>query len=424
MPQLRKVWEANRPLNSWPVWSADVLPGNLVIVYGYKEIEFAILDANSGTFLWRRDLGDWTFGTPSVINGPGGLLYALGYIHGSCSAEPLSLLAMEPRTGRLVWHRTMMPAESKPDYTLSDGWCFVYDSNTCYSGKRHELRAVDLQARSVAWRHALPGGTPDTRPEPEVVAAGSRAVAVSLDEGRNQRVEFLDRRTGNQLFDTPVGDLWPYAFAIGRSVCISERDRRALRAWNLDTGREQWRFVLPAAERARDIEVLDSQAGDYLLLRTSAPTPDRGNTYLLDGRTGQQVMGLRTADFPGNEWQLFDGGRLVGAGDNGVVCFDTRTQRILWLRTVPSILPDHAGQLMPGLSFVSGDHDDLVTLCFVGVGDERLVSVLDAVTGEVLGVGQVPGGEPLVVRNGRVYAFGQGVTALDVPARQRPDRAQ
>jgi outer membrane protein assembly factor BamB len=271
-------------------------PGEDVVYFGSNDGALYKVNAHDGKLLWRFMTNAEVSRRPVL---DGGILFA--------SNANDTVLAIEPATGKLLWHQHRTPAagmevaghsgvavsHGKVYMGFSDGVVAAFDEKTGVE----RWQPVDLAAEAEQALGQVPDQLdvdstpiPDTLPTGPVVYAGNYAAGVYA----------LDAETGTQVWSNPgvfgVTDIALFDQpAHQRRDGRPEPERRVLLAasgttglWGLDpqTGAELWRRSLPGTAISHPVVV----AG---VLMVSA---SRLGIFLVNPLGGELIDGIHLAE--------------------------------------------------------------------------------------------------------------------------------
>jgi outer membrane protein assembly factor BamB len=242
-----------------------------------------------------------------------------------------TVLALEPATGKLLWHQHRTPAagmevaghsgvsvfRGKVYAGFSDGTVAAFDAKT----GAERWQPVDLGAEAEQALGQVPDQLDvDSTPIPDVLPSGAVVYAANYGAG----VYALDADTGSQVWaNTGVFGVTDIALfdqpAHVRRDGRDEPERRVLLAasgttglWGLDpsTGAELWRRSLPATAVSRPVAV----SGAVMI------SASRLGVFLLNPLGGELIDGIHLADgssmtpaaYGSRAFVMTNGGRLLG----------------------------------------------------------------------------------------------------------------
>jgi outer membrane protein assembly factor BamB len=295
-------------------------PGEDVVYFGSNDGALYKLNAKNGQLLWRFMTNAEVSRRPVL---DGGILFA-------ANAND-TVLAIEPATGKLLWHQHRTPAagmevaghsgvavsHGKVYVGFSDGVVTAFDEKT----GAERWQPVDLAAEAEQTLGQVPDQLdvdstpiPDTLPSGPVVYAGNYAAGVYA----------LDAETGTQVWSNPgvfgVTDIALFDQpAHQRRDGRPEPERRVLLAasgttglWGLDpqTGAELWRRSLPGTAISHPVVV-----SGVLLVSAS-----RLGVFLINPLGGELIDGIHLADgssmtpaaYGSRAYVMTNGGQLLG----------------------------------------------------------------------------------------------------------------
>ncbi len=295
-------------------------PGEDVVYFGSNDGALYKVNAKNGQLLWRFMSNAEVSRRPVLDNGT---LFA-------ANAND-TLLAIDPATGKLLWHQHRTPAagmevaghsgvavsHGKVYMGFSDGTVGAFDQKT----GAERWQPVDLGAEAEQALGQVPDqldvdSTPiaDTLPSGAVVYVSNYAVGVYA----------LDAETGTQVWSNP-GVFGATDIALFDQPAHQRRDgrqepqRRVLLAatgtsglWGLDpeTGAELWRRSLPATAISRPVVV-----SGVLMVSAS-----RLGVFLINPLGGELIDGIHLADgssmtpaaYGSRAFVMTNGGQLLG----------------------------------------------------------------------------------------------------------------
>lgn len=295
-------------------------PTENVVYFGSNDGALYRVDANTGKPHWRF-MTNAEISRRPVLSG--GILYVT-------NAND-TLLALEPATGKLIWHQHRSPAMGmevagyagptvfrEKVYTgFSDGTVLAFDAKT----GAERWQPVDLSAEAEQTLGELPQQLDvDTTPVPDQIDAGAVVYVASYAGG----VYALDAETGAQVWSNTgiVGThellLWdepPRPAKDGKPegtphrVLVASSGTTGL--WGLDpeTGKERWRRAVPAGGFSAPVPIQGallvsaSQVGLFLL------SPIGGE--LIDGIHVGEGVSMTPAASGSRAFVLTNGGRFL-----------------------------------------------------------------------------------------------------------------
>jgi outer membrane protein assembly factor BamB len=303
-------------VQSAPLYDA----GEDVVYFGSNDGALYKVNAKNGALLWRFNTNAEVARRPVL---EGGALYV-------ANAND-TVLAIEPATGKLLWHQHRTPAagmevaghsgvavfHGKVYAGFSDGTVAAFDART----GAERWQPVDLAAEAEQTLGQLPEQLDvDSTPIPDTLAAGA-VVFVSNYAGG---VFALDAETGSEVWSNPgvfgVTDVTLFDQpAHLRRDGRNEPQRRVLLAasgttglWGLDpeTGAELWRRSLPATAVSHPVVV-----SGVLMIAAS-----RLGVFLVNPLGGELIDGIHLADgssmtpaaYGSRAYVLTNGGALLG----------------------------------------------------------------------------------------------------------------
>ncbi len=291
-----------------------------VLYFGSNDGALYKVNAKNGELLWRFNSNAEVARRPVL---EGGTLYV-------ANAND-TVLAIEPATGKLLWHQHRTPAagmevagysgvavfRGKVYVGFSDGTITAFDAKS--GGERWQ--PVDLAAEAEQVLGQVPEQLDvDSTPIPDTLAAGAVVYVSNYAAG----VFALDAETGTQVWSNPgvfgVTDVTLFDQpAHRRRDGRDEPQRRVLLAasgttglWGLDpeTGAELWRRSLPATAVSRPVVV-----SGVLLIAAS-----RLGLFLVNPLGGELIDGIHLADgssmtpaaYGSRAFVMTNGGSLLG----------------------------------------------------------------------------------------------------------------
>jgi outer membrane protein assembly factor BamB len=291
-----------------------------VLYFGSNDGALYKVSAKNGALLWRFNTNAEVARRPVL---DGGLLYV--------SNANDTVLAIEPHTGKLVWHQHRTPAagmevaghsgvavfHGKVYAGFSDGTVAAFDAK---SGAER-WQPVDLAAEAEQALGQVPEQLDvDSTPIPDSLPSGAVVYVSNYAAG----VYALDAETGSQVWSNPgvfgVTDVSLFEQpAHLRRDGRNEPERRVLLAasgttglWGLDpaTGTELWRRSLPATAISHPVVVSGA-----LLISAS-----RLGIFLLNPLGGELIDGIHLADgssmtpaaYGSRAFVMTNGGQLLG----------------------------------------------------------------------------------------------------------------
>ena len=303
------------------VQSAPLYDGHEDVLYfGSNDGALYKVNAKNGALLWRFNSNAEVARRPVLADGT---LYV-------ANAND-TVLAIEPSSGKLLWHQHRTPAagmevagysgvavfRGKVYAGFSDGTVAAFDAKS--GGERWQ--PVDLAAEAEQALGQVPEQLDvDSTPIPDTLAAGAVVYVSNYAAG----VFALDAETGTQVWANPgvfgVTDVTLFDQpAHRRRDGRDEPDRRVLLAasgttglWGLDpeTGAELWRRSLPATAVSHPVVV-----SGVLLISAS-----RLGLFLVNPLGGELIDGIHLADgssmtpaaYGSRAFVMTNGGALLG----------------------------------------------------------------------------------------------------------------
>jgi outer membrane protein assembly factor BamB len=294
--------------------------GEDVLYFGSNDGALYKVNAKNGNLLWRFMTNAEVSRRPVL---EGGTLFV-------ANAND-TVLAIEPATGKLLWHQHRTPAagmevaghsgvavfRGKVYAGFSDGTLAAFDAKT----GAERWQPVDLGAEAEQVLGQVPDQLDvDSTPIPDVLPSGAVVYASNYGAG----VYALDAETGSQVWSNPgvfgvtdiaLFDQPPHVRRDGRD----EPARRVLIAasgttglWGLDpqTGAELWRRSLPSTGVSHPVVVSGA-----LLVSAS-----RLGVFLINPLGGELIDGIHLADgssmtpaaYGSRAFVMTNGGRLLG----------------------------------------------------------------------------------------------------------------
>ena len=314
----QKLWrfETLGFVQSAPLYDA----GEDVLYFGSNDGALYKVNAKNGRLLWRF-MSNAEVARRPVLDG--GTLFVT-------NAND-TVLAIEPQSGKLLWHHHRTPAagmevagHSGPAvfrgkvYTgFSDGTVAAFDAKT----GAERWQPVDLAAEAEQTLGQVPDQLDvDSTPIPDMLPTGAVVYASNYAAG----VYALDAETGTQVWSNPgvfgVTDISLFDQpAHVRRDGRDEPQRRVLLAasgttglWGLDpaTGTELWRRSLPATAISHPVVV-----SGVLLVAAS-----RLGIFLINPLGGELIDGIHLADgssmtpaaYGSRAFVMTNGGQLLG----------------------------------------------------------------------------------------------------------------
>jgi outer membrane protein assembly factor BamB len=295
-------------------------PAEDVLYFGSNDGALYKVNAKNGALLWRF-MSNAEVARRPVLDG--GTLYV-------ANAND-TVMAIEPASGKLLWHQHRTPAagmevagysgvavfRGKVYAGFSDGTVAAYDAK---SGAER-WQPVDLAAEAEQVLGQVPDQLDvDSTPIPDVLPSGAVVYVSNYAAG----VYALDAETGTQVWNNPgvfgVTDVTLFDQpAHRRRDGKDEPERRILLAasgttglWGLDplTGSELWRRSLPATAISHPVVVSGA-----LLVSAS-----RLGIFLLNPLGGELIDGIHLADgssmtpaaYGSRAFVMTNGGQLLG----------------------------------------------------------------------------------------------------------------
>ena len=297
---------------------------------------FVALDAATGRVAWSHQFrGRCTAASPAVWRG---VVYE-PYIPAPCDYGPRDspsfVVAMNAKTGRILWRYWTAPSESSP---------LVVDGVLYYGAWDRNVYALDVRTRKLRWRFTTDGEI-DSSPAYAngTIYIGTNGGSVYALDARTGRLRWrfgggreyfyatptlaygrvyigntdgtlyaLGAKTGDVLWVQRVGTyVYTSAAAWGRMVYVGSYDG-SFNAYDAATGDLGWHFDAPAAVHGAPV-VMDR----LVYFSTCSYCGSHGsryakegprNTYALDARTGRLVW---TAPGVGTYSPIISDGRLV-----------------------------------------------------------------------------------------------------------------
>jgi outer membrane protein assembly factor BamB len=291
------------------------------VYFGSNDGALYRVDAKNGRLAWRFMTNAEVARRPVLS---GGVLYVT-------NAND-TLLALEPDTGKLLWHQHRSPAmgmevagyagpavfHDKVYTGFSDGTVLAFDSKT----GAERWQPVDLSAEAEQTLGEVPAQLDvDTTPVPDQIEAGAVVYVASYAGG----VYALDSETGAQVWSNSgvfgVSDLFLWneparparpgePEPVPHKVLIASSGTSGL--WGLDpeTGKERWRRRLPHGGVSSPVPmrgallISASQLGVFLV------SPLGGE--LIDGIHIAEGVSMTPAVFGSRAFVLTNGGRFLG----------------------------------------------------------------------------------------------------------------
>ena len=243
-----------------------------------------------------------------------------------------TLLALDPETGKLLWHQHRSPAmgmevtgyagptvfHDKVYTGFSDGTVLAFDAKT----GAERWQPVDLSAEAEQTLGEVPAQLDvDTTPVPDQIEAGAVVYVASYAGG----VYALDSETGTVVWANTgvfgVSELYLWnelgrparrgeAEPIPRKILIASSGTSGLWGLDPDTGKERWRRRLPHGGVSAPVPmqgallVSASQLGVFLL------SPLGGE--LIDGIHIAEGVSMTPAAYENRAFVLTNGGRFLG----------------------------------------------------------------------------------------------------------------
>ncbi|MES1186022.1 MAG: PQQ-binding-like beta-propeller repeat protein [Myxococcales bacterium] len=294
--------------------------GEDVLYFGSNDGALYKVNAKNGELLWRFMTNAEVARRPVL---DGGLLYVT-------NAND-TVLAIQPQTGKLIWHQHRTPAagmevaghsgpavfHGKVYAGFSDGTVAAFDAKT----GAERWQPVDLAAEAEQTLGQVPDQLDvDSTPIPDTLPSGAVVYVSNYAAG----VYALDAETGTQVWSNPgvfgVTDISLFEQpAHLRRDGRNEPERRVLLAasgttglWGLDpvTGTELWRRSLPATAISHPVVVSGA-----LLVSAS-----RLGIFLLNPLGGELIDGIHLADgssmtpaaYGSRAFVMTNGGQLLG----------------------------------------------------------------------------------------------------------------
>ena len=284
---------------------------------------FVALDAATGRIAWaRRFPGRCAAASPAVWHG---VVYE-PYIPAPCDYGPRNrpsfLVAMNARTGRILWRYWAGSSESSPLLVNGIVYFGAWDRN---------VYALDVRTRALRWRF-----TTDAEIDSSPAYAGG-TIYIGTNGGR---VYALDARTGHQRWVFGDGREYFYAtptLAYGR-VYIGNTDG-TLYALGARTGDVLWvqrvgTYVYTSAAAWGGMVYVGSYDGSFnaydaatggLRWHFDAPAAVHGAPVVMDG-----LVYFSTCAYCGSR-----GSRYAKRGPRNTYALDARTGRLVW--TAPGV---------------------------------------------------------------------------------------
>jgi outer membrane protein assembly factor BamB len=291
-----------------------------VLYFGSNDGALYKVNAQNGQLIWRFMTNAEVSRRPVL---DGGMLYV-------ANAND-TVLAIEPASGKLVWHQHRTPAagmevaghsgvavfHGKVYAGFSDGTIAAYDAKT----GAERWQPVDLSAEAEQALGQVPEQLDvDSTPIPDASPSGAVVYASNYAAG----VYALDAETGSQvwanlgvfgvndiaLFDQPAHKTRDGRDEPARRVLLAASGTTGL--WGLDpsTGAELWRRSLPATAVSRPVVVSGA-----LLISAS-----RLGVFLINPLGGELIDGIHMADgssvtpaaYGSRAFVVTNGGQLLG----------------------------------------------------------------------------------------------------------------
>ena len=198
--------------DGWPCYASPQVCGDLLIVLVQRRGLLA-LDRRNGTVVWERALGvENPYAQPAV---DGGLL-----ISGSdapslhwFAGDPAHLAVMRVDTGRLIWHRPVLPSRYPTGLTMRGDRLYV----TTPDG---EALCFDIPSGALLWRFQSGNDLMDMVPARRGVRSILAAPVIYNDYlivcGVDGRLYVLNARTGECISRTALGS------PITAAPCLTE----------------------------------------------------------------------------------------------------------------------------------------------------------------------------------------------------------
>ncbi len=303
-------------------------PNADTVYFGSNDGALYRVDAKNGNLRWRFMSNSEISRQPIMV---GGLLYVT-------NAND-TLMALDPETGRLVWHQHRAPAmgmevagyagpaffRDKIYTGFSDGTVLAFDAK---SGAER-WQPVDLSAEAEQTLGELPQQLDvDTTPVPDQIDAGAVVYVASYAGG----VFALDAETGAQVWSNPgaigVSDLYLWnerarptppgtPESAPEKLLIASSGIGGLIGLDPETGKERWRRRLPHGGVSVPVPmqgallISASQLGIFLV------SPLGGE--LIDGLHVAGGVSMAPAVFGNRAFVLTNGGRFLGLHMTGPV---------------------------------------------------------------------------------------------------------
>jgi outer membrane protein assembly factor BamB len=294
--------------------------GEDVLYFGSNDGALYKVNAKNGQLLWRFMTNAEVSRRPVLDSGTLFLSNAND-----------TVMAIEPATGKLLWHQHRTPAagmevaghsgvavfHGKVYAGFSDGTIAAYDTKT----GAERWQPVDLAAEAEQSLGQLPEQLDvDSTPIPDTLPSGAVVYASNYAAG----VYALDAETGSQVWSNP-GVFGVFDISLFDQPAHTRRDgreepeRRVLLAasgttglWGLDpqTGAELWRRSLPATAVSHPVVVSGA-----LLVSAS-----RLGIFLINPLGGELIDGIHLADgsnmtpaaYGSRAYVMTNGGQLLG----------------------------------------------------------------------------------------------------------------
>lgn len=186
------------------------------------------VDLESGSQLWRTDVGAGVFFGPSVADG----------VVVAASTGSRQVVAMDLATGEVLWTHTDTEASlSLP--AIADGTVYIGTSTPDYTGG--SLLALDLTTGAEVWRAGGHGDTQGSSP----VVYGDLVVLGSHSHGS---VAAYDRGSGERVWHHYVGTAVTSSTAATSSgLILGGAQDRSIWALDATSGERLWTGQMPAA---------------------------------------------------------------------------------------------------------------------------------------------------------------------------------
>lgn len=276
--------------------------------------------------------------------------------------EQRTIIALDKRTGALVWQRPMSE-ESLDTFAIADDLVFLRTDD----GSPRALTAADGEE---AWTsEAAIGESPQ-----DIVTDGERVVVTDDD-----RTVAVEARSGDALWEArpfPGGELSVAALADGVLFAVSGGDGEGVIALDVATGAERWRHSRPGGSlsvpgTAND-EVFVTHYDDGENGQGWVALDARSGTPLWESPTdGPALFGVATAD------------TFYACANDGMVALDVLSGASLWSQ--PSTC---SGMTVTddAVTVASGDSDDHILISLSLAGEPRWSYDIDGAFDEISGL--------------------------------------